>query len=152
MISLSLAKKLKHAGLVWQPQLHDFFAIPDTELDKQVFVVSDMMIDVQQLFGQKMITFNGAVEWSLDYILISDVVWMPTEGQLRQALEFSLLMENQPAVELVCLVDRYRCRIRYQAMSYEFKGENASDAYGRALLYILEQFDGQNPLIPGPIA
>jgi hypothetical protein len=61
-------------------------------------------------------------------------------------------MEHQPAVELVCLVDRYRCRIRYQGMSHEFTGENASDAYGRTLLYILEQFDGQNPLISGPIA
>lgn len=141
MISLSLAKKLKRAGLVWQPQLHDFFAIPDTELEKQVFVVSDMMVDVQQLFGEQMITFNGAVEWSLDYILISDVVWMPTEGQLRQALELSLLKELQPAVVLDCLVDRYRCRIRYQGMSHEFNGEGACDAYGLALLYVLERID-----------
>lgn len=152
MISLSLAIKLKREGLTWQPQLHDFFAIPDTELEKRLFVVSDMMIDVQQLFGNQMITFNGAVEWSLDYILMSDVVWMPTEGQLRQALEFSLLRENQPAVELVCLVDRYRCRIRYQGMSHEFNGQGASDAYGRALLYLLEQTDDQGPPIPGPIA
>jgi hypothetical protein len=91
-----------------------------------------------------MITFNGAVEWSLDYILMSDVVWMPTEGQLRQALEFSLLREKQPAVELVCLVDHYRCRIRYQGMSHEFNGKGASDAYGRALLYILERIDESN--------
>lgn len=152
MISLPLAIKLKRAGLAWQPQLHDFFAIPETELEKRLFVVSDMMIDVQQLFGNQMITFNGAVEWSLDYILISDVVWMPTEGQLRQALEFSLLKENQPAVELFCLVDRYRCRIQYQGMSHEFNGKGASDAYGRALLYILEQTGDQGPQIPGPIA
>lgn len=152
MISLPLAIKLKREGLTWQPQLHDFFAIPDTELEKRLFVVSDMMIDVQQLFGKQMITFNGAVEWSLDYILMSDVVWMPTEGQLRQALEFSLLRENQPAVELDCLVDRYRCRIRYQGMSHEFNGKGASDAYGQALLYILEQIDDQRPPIPGPIA
>jgi hypothetical protein len=47
MISLSLAVKLKESGLTWQPTLHDFFAIPQPELEDRLFVLSDMTIDIE---------------------------------------------------------------------------------------------------------
>lgn len=152
MISLSLAKELKQTGLTWHPQLHDFFAIPGTELEDRIFVVSDMMIDVQQLFGQQMITFNGAVEWSLDHVLVADTVWMPAEAQLRRALEERLLVEEQPAIEFASSFDTYRCRIRFLATIQEFEAQKAGDAYGRALLYLLQQASAQWPPNSRPIA
>lgn len=152
MISLSLAIRLKDAGLIWHPQLHDFFAIPGTELEDRIFVVSDMMIDVRQLLGRQMITFNGAVEWSLDYILMSDAVWIPTEGQLRQLLEIELLLEDQPAVELACSVNRYHCYITYQGTNQEFEAKHASDTYGQALLFVLKKANGQKHGPGRPVA
>ena len=40
MITLDLAARLKAAGLVWCPVSGDRFAIPDRDLDGEVFVVS----------------------------------------------------------------------------------------------------------------
>lgn len=139
MIPLSVALALKEAGLAWQPRLHDFFAIPDSTLADRLFVVSDMTIDVQQLIGQETITFNGAVEWSLDYILKADVVWVPTESQLREYLQDYLVDENQPALHLTGYTDSYRCQITYGAKSRLFSATTAGEAYGLALLFVLQQ-------------
>jgi hypothetical protein len=137
MISLSLAVELKNAGLVWNPALHNLFAIPDSDLDQRVFVVSDMAIDVERLFGQQAITFNGAVEWSLDHIMVDDVVWMPTEEQLREALQQRLLGEAEPAIRLNSYSNRFRCMINLEGELLSFEAHTASDAYGLALLHIL---------------
>ena len=137
MLPLSLALELKHAGLGWIPQLHDFFTIPGTELQDRIFVVSDMTIDIQKLFGHQMITFNGALEWSLDYVLTVDAVWLPTEGQLRQRLQDYLAGEPEPAIELVGRMNDYTCRIKILGVTLEFSEAKASHAYGRALLYVL---------------
>ncbi len=152
MISLTLAEELKQAGLNWFPQLHDFFAIPDTELADRIFVVSDMMIDVHQLIGNQLISFNGAVEWSLDFIMIADVVWMPTEEQLRQMLEDYLLAERQPAVEMLSFVDNYRCRITFLGKRYDFDDPTASGAYGHALLHVIQKAGSGLQWRPGPVA
>ena len=133
MISLSLAVELKNAGLVWNPALHHLFAIPDSDLDQRVFVVSDMAIDVERLFGLQAITFNGAVEWSLDHIMVDDVVWMPTEEQIREALQQRLLGEAEPAIRLNSYSNRFRCLISLEGESLSFEARTASDAYGLAL-------------------
>jgi hypothetical protein len=142
MITLSLAAQLKEAGLTWKPKLHDFFAVPDGELQERVFVVSEMTIDVQQLFGRQLITFNGAVEWSLDYIMMIDVVWMPTEAQLRDMLQDRLLGAAQPSVQLLSFVDGYECRIRPEGEELTFEALSASEAYGLALLHLLLESSG----------
>lgn len=141
MISLSLAIELKQAGLIWQPVLHDFFAIPQPELEDRLFVLSDMTIDIQPLFGWQAITFNGAVEWSLDYIMTADVVWLPTESQLRELLQEHLLAEEQPAVQLQSGVSGYHCQITYEGVFQEFESATASDAYAMALLFLIR--DGE---------
>ncbi len=150
MLRLSLALELKQAGIHWIPQLHDFFALPNTELKDRIFVVSDMTIDIKKLFGHQMITFNGALEWSLDYVLTIDAVWLPTEGQLRQRLQDHLSGKPEPAVELVSLMDGHICRIKILGESQEFSEAKASDAYGRALLYVLQHSLslGQKPRSP----
>ena len=137
MISLSTARQLKECGLVWRPSLHDFFAIPDSDLDR-VFVVSDMMIDVQQLFGREIITFNGAVEWSLDNITVAEALWMPTESQLRELVQTRLAKYAGLSLRLINQEGRYRCQITEGETTATFESTEASDAYAMALLHLLE--------------
>ena len=77
MLSLSTARKLKDAGLHWQPALHDFFALPERGMDDRVFVLSDMSVDIALLKGHSIVTFNGTSEWALDYELMSEAIWLP---------------------------------------------------------------------------
>ena len=100
MISLSTASQLKRAGLTWIPALHDFFAIPDRGLDDRVFVISDMMAYVEIRNNLPVVTFHGVVEWALDYLLTTEVIWLPREEQLRMALSRHLANEEQPALSL----------------------------------------------------
>lgn len=149
MLSLNLAIKLKQAGLSWKPELHDFFAIPQPDLEDRLFVLSDMTIEVEPIFGWQAITFNGAVEWSLDYIMTAEVVWMPTESQLRDLLQEHLLAEEQPAVQLFSSISGYHCQITYDGIVHDFEAPTASDAYGHALLFIIqggERWPGANGL------
>jgi len=39
-----MARQLKEAGLIWKPGPGDRFAIPDRDLDEEVFVLSNMTI------------------------------------------------------------------------------------------------------------
>jgi hypothetical protein len=139
MISLSTAQKLKVAGLTWTPALHDFFALPDRGLDDRVFVLSDMSVDMELLKGQSIVTFNGTSEWALDYELMSEVVWMPTEEQLRSALERRLAPGAQPTLKLIHAPDGYWCEIRFSGQALSFRATEASEAYAEALLYVLEK-------------
>lgn len=139
LIDIALARRLRDGGLVWTPAWHDFFAIPDSNLDERVFVLSDMAIDVQIRQGWPALTFNGAVEWSLDYVMQADVVWLPTESQLRHMLQVRLAGEEQPAVTLNCQPDVFVCAIQHQGQPHTFSAVEAADAYGMALLYLLRQ-------------
>jgi hypothetical protein len=139
LISLKLAKDLKESGLKWQPELHDFFTIPGSDLESRIFVVSDMMIDIQQLFGHHMITFNGAVEWSLDYIMITEAVWMPRDSQLREILMTQLKDGKNPNLKLFSRPEATICRMSYQGRAQSFEAKNGSDAYGKALRFLLSK-------------
>ncbi len=86
MVSLDLAIRLKAAGISWLPANGDRFAIPNRELDDEVFVVSDMVVEVHDVLGGKVMGFNGTTEWALDSIPADDVVWLPREDQLRDLL------------------------------------------------------------------
>ena len=139
MISLTLAQQLKAAGLVWRTNNYDFFAIPDRELDDRVFVLADMMAYTELVQGWPVVAFHGTAEWALDYILTREVVWMPTEEQLREALEAALQDAEFPATLSLARVDSgYRCHITPGTEPQAFDGPTASEAYGRALLFLLE--------------
>ena len=138
MISLHLARKLKAAGLVWQATTNDFFAIPDRGMDERQFVLSDMQAQLDIFRGWPVVTFHGTAEWALDYILTSEVVWMPREEQLREALLSQL--PNQASGEL-CLTfehNHYSCSIPWQGKESTVEASSAADAYAKALLLILE--------------
>jgi hypothetical protein len=86
MISVELALRLREAGLGWTPTSGDRFVIPGREMDTDVFVVSELTIDVHQAPTGPLIRFNGTTEWALDSVPQESVVWLPREGQLREAL------------------------------------------------------------------
>jgi hypothetical protein len=136
MLSFATARKLKAAGLAWTPRWRDFFAIPDRSMDDRVFVISDMSVDIELLKGQSIVTFNGTSEWAMDYEIMSEVVWMPTEEQLRQQVE-QRLANGSPAFKLIHAPDGYRCEIQLEGRPLAFRDADASEAYAETLLYIL---------------
>ena len=132
MITFELAKKLDRAGLEWLPRDGDQFMIPGHNLDGQVFSMSSMTVDTRDEVGGRVITFNGTVEWALDSVLEEDVLWLPSESQLRDRLGSTF--RALEAVE-----DGYRCTVLVGNDSQLFEGATPADAYGEALLELLER-------------
>lgn len=137
MISLALAMQLKEAGLVWRTNVHDFFAIPDRELDERLFVLSDMMATMELLRGWPAVVFHGTSEWALDYLLTHEAVWMPTERQLREQVEAELAGQNGRFHQLQRVADGYQCHLSLENEEMDFTAVSASGAYGLALLHLL---------------
>ena len=86
MISVELARRLREAGLVWKPAPGDRFVIADRDMDADVFVVSQLTIEVHEAPTGRLIRFNGTTEWALDSVEQEATVWLPREDQLRAAL------------------------------------------------------------------
>jgi hypothetical protein len=86
VITFELAAQLQEAGLGWDPSSGDRFAVPDRDLDDQVFVISEMTIEPHQLESGGIVRFNGTTEWALDSVDKADVLWLPREEQLRELL------------------------------------------------------------------
>ena len=135
MIDIDLARRLRVAGLQWWPTERDLFVIPDRQMDTQIFVISQLTALVQLLNGHPAITFHGSSEWALDYVLLTDTVWLPSESQLREALAF--LIGPDGALRLDRTPGGYRCQISYLERMLEFDAASAEDAYGLALLHAL---------------
>jgi hypothetical protein len=138
MISLVTARRLKKAGLAWTPTLHDFFAVPDREMDDQIFVISEMLVTVDTLQGEMVILFQGASEWALDSLVTLESIWLPTEEQLRQALEAGLMETGRPEILFTSGLNGCTCTIRLKGEAVRFEASQASEAYAAALLYLLE--------------
>lgn len=86
MITVELALRLRTAGLRWTPASGDRFIIAHRGMDSDVFVVSELTVDVQEAPSGRLFRFNGTTEWALDSVQQDDVVWLPHEGQLREVL------------------------------------------------------------------
>jgi hypothetical protein len=146
MISLATALALKAAGLTWMPMDLDFFAIPDRQMDERIFVISDMLVTVDILQGLQVVAFQGASEWALDSLVTTEAVWMPREDQLRMALEAALLASGRPELRLSGGLNGYRCEMLHEGKLVAFEAKDASEAYARALLHLL---DAQSRSQPG---
>jgi hypothetical protein len=139
MISLSMARRLKEAGLTWIPAMHDFFAVPDRGLDDRIFVINDIMAYIEIRNNLPMVTFHGTAEWALDYLLTSEVIWLPKEEQLRMQLMRLLSAELQPAMLLASTAEGYRLVVQVADNRLAFDAPEASEAYAAALLLLLER-------------
>jgi hypothetical protein len=125
------ARTLKRLGLVWQPRIGDRFMVPDRHLDEHVFTLSDMVVGMRQsIGGLPELSFNGTVEWALDSIMTSEVVWLPTEADLRDAL-------GNAFVALYAEDDAYVCVVRIGGTPTTHAAPTAVEAYAGALTTLL---------------
>ena len=86
MIPVPLARALRVAGLAWTPTSGDRFVVRDRDMDDQVFVLSDMTVELRTVGTGTVLAFNGTTEWALDSLDQDEVLWLPGEDQLRDLL------------------------------------------------------------------
>jgi hypothetical protein len=134
MLSTDLALRLKEAGLTWRPASGDRFFLPFRDMDDDVFVISEMTVDVHRFPSGTVIGFNGVTEWALDAVSQQDAVWIPAENQLRDLLGGLFhRLERQPDGEFVVALRGEDGVERYA------ESRHPADAYGYALLDVLEE-------------
>jgi hypothetical protein len=127
VLSLAIARQLRDAGLAWTPQHGDRFVVADRDMDDDVFVLSDMTIEVHHYPGGPVIGFNGTTEWALDSLEQQDALWVPAEHQLRDLLGASFVrLERFPG--------GHRVVVTRSGIETAVTAESAEDAYGLALL------------------
>ena len=130
MIGVQVAQQLKDAGLVWKPAPGDRFAIPDRDLDDQVFVLSNMTIEVYNVPDGRVIGFNGTTEWALDSVEDRDAVWLPRENQLRELLAGTFRSLDRVNGD-------WRVRLEINSVPAQVQHPDAEQAYALALLQLI---------------
>lgn len=143
MISVPLARTLRDAGLRWHPAAGDRFVVVDRDMDREVFVLADMTIEVLRppgSSGDTVIGFNGTTEWALDSVDQTDAVWLPAEDQLRTRLgERFRRLEQVGGDWTVVVADHPGERvISGTPAAGPTPADPVADAYGRALLGVLD--------------
>ena len=131
MISVPLARQLRDAGLRWSPAAGDRFVVADRDMDADVFVLSDMTIEVHDLPDGRVIGFNGTTEWALDSVESEQALWLPRESQLRDLLAgtFRRLERTEAG---------WRVEIEVNRDAHAVDDPDPEQAYGKALLHLLE--------------
>ncbi|WIM95825.1 pilus assembly protein CpaE [Actinoplanes oblitus] len=127
---MHMARLLKAAGLIWKPRPGDRFAIPDRDLDDELFVLSNMTIQVHDRPEGRIIGFNGTTEWALDDVEIDETVWLPREDQLRELLGGTFRSLEREAAG-------HRVRVDLLGVALSFAADSAEEAYAAALLHLL---------------
>jgi len=123
VISVELARALRDAGLTWTPARGDRFIVVDRDMDDEVFVLSDMTIELHDYPGGPVLGFNGTTEWALDSLDQSDTLWLPGERQLRDRLGAAFQrLEHEDG------------SFRVQTTTSARSANDAAEAYGLALL------------------
>jgi hypothetical protein len=103
--------------------------LPGLDMDDEVFVLSNMVVDVHDFPGGRFLGFNGTVEWALDSVQQERALWLPNEAQLRERLggTFVRLERDGNAYEVV---------LRVGGRELQIRDEVPTEAYGRALLHL----------------
>ena len=130
VLSVATARALQEAGLVWTPARGDSFVVHGRGMDDEVFVLSDMTVEVHDVPGGPVIGFNGTTEWALDSIDQSDTLWLPAEHQLRELL-------GDAFAGLAPTGDGARVTLRVGGVTTGFNGTDPAEAYAAALLHQL---------------
>jgi 3',5'-cyclic AMP phosphodiesterase CpdA len=132
VISLDLARRLHDASVAWTPGNGDRFWVPDRELDETIFTVSDMVVEVRDHAGGRVLAFNGTTEWALDAIEEHEAVWLPRLDQLLDLL-------GPRFVSLTARSGGYVVRVQSGGGEEEHVDVGADDAAARAVLGLREQ-------------
>jgi hypothetical protein len=127
VISLDLALRLRAAGVDWNPVAGDRFMVPDKGMDADVFVISEMVVEVQDVPTGRLLRFNGTTEWALDSIEQREVVWLPREDQLRVLL-------GERFVRLEAVPGGFVVVVTQHGVQQREIDVDADRAYARALL------------------
>jgi hypothetical protein len=130
VISLSLARALRTAGLRWKPASGDRFSIDRPEVSGDVFTVSEMTVEAHNYPTGTILGFNGTTEWALDSVAIEDALWLPREDQLRELLggTFRSLSTSSGG---------FAVRIEFRGEDQSYESATAADAYAEALLTLV---------------
>ena len=137
MLSVAIARRLRDAGLSWTPKRGDRFVVADRDMDDEVFVLSDMTIEVHRYPGGPVIGFNGTTEWALDSVDQQDALWIPAEHQLRELLGAAF-------VRLEKYDDAHRVVFSLAGVENSVVAPTVADAYGLALLEAMKAFPAAN--------
>ncbi|HTY71122.1 MAG TPA: pilus assembly protein CpaE [Actinomycetes bacterium] len=141
MLPVPLAASLRAAGLRWSPARGDRFVLPDRGMDEEVFVLSDMTVEVHDFPTGREIGFNGVTEWALDSVEQDQALWLPYEGQLRDLLGglFRRLerLDGSWVVTYTLLGEQRRT-----------EGAHPEEAYALALLDVLLEVGAGDQLAP----
>ena len=130
MISVPTARRLRDAGLTWTPDRGDRFIVADRDMDDEVFVLSDMTVDVHRRPEGTRLGFNGTTEWALDSVDDTDALWLPREGQLRALLGGTFLsLERADGL--------WRVTIAVTGTRSTHEHEDPEEAYALALLELV---------------
>jgi hypothetical protein len=146
MIPVELARRLRAAGLRWDPVRGDRFVITDRDMDGEVFVLSDMTIEVHEFPTGPVLGFNGTVEWALDSVDREMALWLPAEGQLRERLGGAFR-------GLARVEGGYAVALEVGGVRRAVEADDAETAYGRALLLLAtgEEEAAGAGADPGPV-
>jgi len=99
-------------------------------MDAEVFVVSQLTIELRDTPAGPVFQFNGTTEWALDSVEQGAVVWLPREEQLRTALGTAFRRLEPLGDGWVVTVERDGREVREVDV-------DAERAYARALLVVL---------------
>jgi hypothetical protein len=132
MISTGLARQLRDAGLRWKPASGDRFQIDRHEFDADVFTISELTIEAHEYPTGTALGFNGTTEWALDSVDVDDALWLPREDQLRDLLRTAFRQLDRTD-------DGYRVTIELDGAERTVDNVSAPEAYGLALLVLLER-------------
>lgn len=86
MLTIELARRLIESGVVWTPATGDRFVLPVPGMEGDVFVISELTVDVHHFSSGDVLGFNGTTEWALDSIEQDKAIWLPREDQLRELI------------------------------------------------------------------
>jgi hypothetical protein len=145
MISVELATALKSAGLVWHPAPGDRFTLTTEAFEGDVFTLSEMVVQAQELPTGTVLGFNGTTEWALDSAEAADALWLPREDQLRELLKtsFRSLERVADGYRVTAVLPgagaHDRIHERDPPGSQPFWGQEPAEAYGRALLALIRR-------------
>jgi len=130
MITPSLARELRDAGLRWTPRSGDRFQLDQPELDGETYTVSELTIETHEYATGTVLGFNGTTEWALDSVPVDAALWLPREDQLRDLLRGTFRrLERRD--------DDYAVTIELDGSEHTTSSLVAAEAYGRALLELL---------------
>lgn len=127
---MDTARALRAGGVRWTPSSGDRFVVVDRGMDDDVFVLSEMTVEVQRVGDAKVIGFNGTTEWALDSVDGQDALWLPRESQLRELLADTFRSLTREG-------DDWVVRIEVNGRPETRRHPDPEEAYGQALLTLI---------------